>query len=55
MSDEQRAEGGTGKEAVGDTEVWEEWRQGLMKKGKKGASLVAQWSRILLPVHKTQV
>ena len=36
MSDEQRAEGGKGKEAEGDTEVWEEWRQGLIKKGKRG-------------------
>ena len=55
MADEQGAEGGKGKEAVGETEVCEEWRQGLMKKGKRGASLVAQWSRIHLPVHKTEV
>ena len=27
---------GREKRQWGDTEVWEEWRQGLMKKGKRG-------------------
>ena len=55
MSDEQRAEGGKGKEAVGGHRGVGGMETGLDEEREKGASLVAQWSRILLPVHKTQV